>query len=170
MIEMGARAYDVTLGRFVESDPIEGGTATNDYGYVADSIQNSDLSGEKIDVVTLACSALRGKLDQSRASVAASGLRKECSRRAVLGMYAFLALQARFRNSLGPVSFVSGVSACLTAVGPGYAIGEGVAIVSGVGTAAGFAAAVSSAGSCYGAFRVSTHRTHGTGPLDSPLP
>ena len=31
MIEMGARAYSPTLGRFLETDPIEGGATDNNY-------------------------------------------------------------------------------------------------------------------------------------------
>ena len=44
-IEMGARQYDPTLGRFLEVDPIEGGSA-NDYDYVnADPINSFDYDG-----------------------------------------------------------------------------------------------------------------------------
>ena len=44
-IEMGARQYDPDLGRFLEVDPIEGGSA-NDYDYVnADPINGLDLDG-----------------------------------------------------------------------------------------------------------------------------
>ena len=46
LIEMGARGYNPTLGRFLEVDPIEGGTTTNDYAYVRDPIGDLDLSGE----------------------------------------------------------------------------------------------------------------------------
>jgi RHS repeat-associated protein len=43
-IEMGARGYDQTLGRFLEVDPIEGGV-DNDYGYGNDPIGSTDLTG-----------------------------------------------------------------------------------------------------------------------------
>ena len=43
-INMGARPYQPALGRFLASDPIEGGTP-NDYLYVADPINGSDLTG-----------------------------------------------------------------------------------------------------------------------------
>ena len=44
-IEMGARQYDPTLGRFLEVDPVEGGSA-NDYDYTsADPVNNRDLDG-----------------------------------------------------------------------------------------------------------------------------
>ena len=43
-IEMGARQYLPQLGRFIEQDPIEGGV-DNDYTYVTDPINGSDLTG-----------------------------------------------------------------------------------------------------------------------------
>jgi RHS repeat-associated protein len=45
LIEMGDRGYSPALGRFLEVDPIEGGTTTNDYGYVGDPINMFDLDG-----------------------------------------------------------------------------------------------------------------------------
>ena len=45
-IEMGARIYNPVLGRFLSVDPIEGGTTTNDYGYVGDVVNQFDLTGE----------------------------------------------------------------------------------------------------------------------------
>jgi RHS repeat-associated protein len=46
IIEMGARQYSPRLGRFLETDPIEGGSA-NDYDYTSgDPVNQFDLNGE----------------------------------------------------------------------------------------------------------------------------
>jgi RHS repeat-associated protein len=44
--EMGARQYSAPIGRFLSVDPVEGGTQSNDYGYVMDPINNADLTGQ----------------------------------------------------------------------------------------------------------------------------
>jgi RHS repeat-associated protein len=44
-IQMGARVYIPTLGRFLQNDPVDGGTLNN-YVYVADPINSSDYNGK----------------------------------------------------------------------------------------------------------------------------
>ena len=44
IIHMGARPYNPTLGRFLEVDPVEGGTE-NDYTYPTDPVNMNDLDG-----------------------------------------------------------------------------------------------------------------------------
>jgi hypothetical protein len=46
IIDMGARSYSPTLGRFLTTDPIENGTS-NDYTYVDDPINQYDLDGRR---------------------------------------------------------------------------------------------------------------------------
>jgi RHS repeat-associated protein len=55
MVEMGARQYSPLLGRFLEVDPVEGGTPNN-YVYPTDPINSSDLSG-----LAGPCGASKGK-------------------------------------------------------------------------------------------------------------
>jgi RHS repeat-associated protein len=66
IIQMGARVYLPTMGRFLQVDPIEGGTP-NPYVYAADPINLSDYSG--LYACILQCTATVGYL-QPAAQVA----------------------------------------------------------------------------------------------------
>ncbi|HJP81681.1 MAG TPA: PA14 domain-containing protein [Candidatus Saccharimonadales bacterium] len=57
IIQMGARIYIPTLGRFISVDPIEGGTPNN-YAYALDPVNEYDLSGEAIPLIILGLAAL----------------------------------------------------------------------------------------------------------------
>jgi len=62
-IQMGARVYFPTLGRFAQVDPIEGG-ALNNYVYAMDPVNQYDLTGQNIllkgfQVIQKALSALK---------------------------------------------------------------------------------------------------------------
>jgi hypothetical protein len=46
LIEMGARGYMPTLGRFLEVDPVEGGNL-NDYVYPSDPVNQFELDGRR---------------------------------------------------------------------------------------------------------------------------
>lgn len=68
LIEMGARPYSPALGRFLEMDPIEGGTTTNDYGYVGDPVNQFDLSGSRLCDGAYRCSQPRRRANAPRAT------------------------------------------------------------------------------------------------------
>ncbi|HVV12772.1 MAG TPA: PA14 domain-containing protein [Amycolatopsis sp.] len=68
IVEMGARAYSPLLGRFLQVDPVDGGSA-NDYDYVnGDPINNVDLDGRCPWYVSWACSAGRAIAGAGRAT------------------------------------------------------------------------------------------------------
>jgi RHS repeat-associated protein len=61
IIQMGARPFNPSLGRFLSVDPIEGG-CSNDYTYVhGDPINSTDLAGTKKD-----CDKLKGQIEKLR--------------------------------------------------------------------------------------------------------
>ena len=65
LIRMGVRLYDPTLGRFLEADPVEGGSANAyDYGY-QDPVNNCDPMGLGfIPDMRIVCNELKRMADQ----------------------------------------------------------------------------------------------------------
>ncbi|HKY15822.1 MAG TPA: RHS repeat-associated core domain-containing protein, partial [Microthrixaceae bacterium] len=107
-IEMGARPYNPDLGRFLQIDPIEGGSA-NDYDYCnADPINCTDLDGQAPwDAITRAVKKVVKKV-------------KEAAR--ATGEWAI-----RNRRALTAVASVVGAGVCIATAGVGCAIAAGVA-------------------------------------------
>lgn len=60
-MQMGARVYIPELGRFLQIDPVEGGTL-NSYAYAMDPVNQQDLSGGAIPFIPIAIALLRAAI------------------------------------------------------------------------------------------------------------
>jgi RHS repeat-associated protein len=69
IIEMGARQYSPLLGRFLEVDPVEGGSA-NDYDYVnGEPINDTDLDGRWPRFRCRWCQRAKGEVNRFRGAL-----------------------------------------------------------------------------------------------------
>lgn len=91
-IQMGARVYIPTLGRFLQVDPIEGGTL-NDYVYAQDPVNGQDYSG-KFAFLLLFIPTITISLESAMAAAAG----------AIAGTLAFKAIQ----NAISQINARSG--------------------------------------------------------------
>jgi RHS repeat-associated protein len=107
-IEMGARQYSPTIGRFLEVDPIEGGSA-NAYDYVdADPINHLDLDGTFCVLGTVKYKGKDGKTH------------KKCRGKGILRKHGLTALTCAV--SLGLAAGTEGVTTPLAVAGCGMGV------------------------------------------------
>jgi RHS repeat-associated protein len=106
-IEMGARQYVAALGRFLQVDPIEGGT-DSDYTYVTDPTNAFDLDGMKC--MPTKCYGQNGKplpKPKTPAKVHTNG-RPQCSQHIARACTPKLMTKRQSRKFLKQLSSVSG--------------------------------------------------------------
>jgi RHS repeat-associated protein len=138
-LQMGVRVYLPGIGRFVQADPVEGGTQ-NSYAYPVDPINGYDLSGAMSMCLPSGSSPLPFfSCQHGQAFTDTSATVAEAAPKAIKGTGQYI---GRNSNNIGLTIGVGGLAACIFAT-------AGVCAVVGGGIATGAAGTVGFMGAKY---------------------